>query len=202
MPEDGTADPSGDEQADVSPTPSIDGAVGTELDRLRGEIEQLSVAVATLQETDDERTQRLDDLETRIEDYQRRGERERDQLAAQSLADFADRMLSVKDSLDNVLGLADLDEDTDRQLSLVAKQFEQSFTSGDVERIETDGEFDAGRHKMVDRVPAEDHADGAIVEELDAGYRIGERVLRPARVVVATGQESEPKADPEPEPES
>jgi molecular chaperone GrpE len=193
MREDGTAELDGDddraEEAGAA-TSSIDGAVGEELTRLRGEIEQLSVAVATLQETDEERDERLSDLETRVEDYQRRGERERDQLAAQTLADFADRMLSVKDSLDNVLGMADLDGDTDRQLSLVRKQFEQSFTGGEIERIRSDGQFDASRHKMVERVPADDYDDGEIVRELDAGYAIGDRVLRPARVVVATGDGS------------
>ncbi|WP_136718073.1 nucleotide exchange factor GrpE [Halorientalis salina] len=193
MREDGTAEPDGDDdRADegLPATSSIDGAVGEELTRLRGEIEQLSVAVATLQEADEEREQRLSDLETRVEDYQRRGEREREQLAAQTLADFADRMLSVKDSLDNVLGMADLDEDTDRQLSLVRKQFEQSFTGGEVERIRSDGQFDASRHKMVERVPADDRDDGEIVRELDAGYALGDRVLRPARVVVAKGDGS------------
>jgi len=192
MREDGPAQPDGDDQADDGPleTPSIDGAVGEELRRLRGEIEQLSVVVATLQETDAEREERLSALETRVEDYQRRGEREREQLAAQTLADFADGMLSVKDSLDNVLGMADIDDDTERQLSLVEKQFEQSLTSGDVERIDTDGEFDASRHKMVERTASADHANGEIVRELDAGYAIGDRVLRPARVVVATADES------------
>ena len=190
MREDGTTETDGDDdQAETLPTHE-DGDVTGELTRLRGEIEQLSIAVATLQETDDERDQRLDALETRIEDYHRRGEREREQLAAQTLADFADRMLSVKDSLDNVLGMADVDEDTERQLSLVQRQFEKSFTSGDIERIDADGQFDASRHKMVERVCDDAYDEGEIVRELDAGYTIGDRVLRPARVVVATGDSS------------
>ena len=192
MREDGTTEVDGDDDQDeaASPAPAADDSdVSDELARLRGEIEQLSVAVATLQETDDERDQRLDALETRIEDYHRRGEREREQLAAQTLADFADRMLSVKDSLDNVLGMADVDEDAERQLSLVQRQFEKSFTSGEIERIDTDGQFDASRHKMVERVSDDAYGEGEIVRELDAGYTIGDRVLRPARVVVATAGE-------------
>ncbi|MFD1585963.1 nucleotide exchange factor GrpE [Halorientalis brevis] len=193
MREDGTTEADGDDDNDEAASPELaadDSGVSDELARLRGEIEQLSVAVATLQETDDERDQRLDALETRIEDYHRRGEREREQLAAQTLADFADRMLSVKDSLDNVLGMADVDEDTERQLSLVQRQFEQSFTSGEIERIDADGQFDASRHKMVERVSDDAYDEGEIVRELDAGYTIGDRVLRPARVVVATGDSS------------
>lgn len=190
MREDGTTETDGDDDRDDTVAPAStasDGNDSEELARLRGEIEQLSVAVATLQDTAAEREQRLESLETRLEDYHRRGERERDQLAAQTLATFADRMLTVKDSLDNVLGMADLDDDTDRQLSLVRKQFEKSFTSGEIERIDTDGQFDASRHKMVERVSDDEYEEGEIVRELDAGYAIGDRVLRPARVVVATG---------------
>ena len=189
MREDGTTGTDGDDDQADARHAHEDGDVTGELTRLRGEIEQLSVAVAALQESDDERDQRLDALETRIEDYHRRGEREREQLAAQTLADFADRMLSVKDSLDNVLGMADVDEDAERQLSLVQRQFEKSFTSGEIERIDTDGQFDASRHKMVERVSDDAYGEGEIVRELDAGYTIGDRVLRPARVVVATAGE-------------
>lgn len=176
MSENGTAAAEGDEDPAEG---------GSDIAQLREEITDLSSAVTTLRESHEARGQRLDELEERLADHQRRAEREREQIAAQSLAEFADRMLSVKDSLDNVLGMGELDDDTERQISLVRKQFENSFTSGEIERIDTDGAFDASRHKMIEQRQTDEYDEGEIVEELDAGYAVGDRVLRPARVVVA-----------------
>lgn len=135
--------------------------------------------------------QRLEALESRLEDYRRRGEREREQLAARAVADLAERMLRVKDTVDAVVGMEDLDGDGARRVELLARQFETEFTAGDIDRIETDGAFDARRHKMIDRVATDDVPDGEIVRELEAGYAVGDRVLRPARVVVATSAASD-----------
>jgi molecular chaperone GrpE (heat shock protein) len=98
-------------------------------------------------------------------------------------------MLTVRDSLANVKSLGDLDEEAQRRVDLLARQFEQQFTAGAVDRIDTDGQFDATVHRMVERVPLSETdggvADGDILAEREAGYRLDDRVLRPARVVVA-----------------
>lgn len=258
MSDDGTSDKNGDASPPpepVAPPKSgqtlgeghIEPETAAELARIRGELEQLSVAVATLQETTDahrgtsdlverlddlesqlddiepprndlearlndiearletldaqspstddsttnpaELRARFDDLESRLEDHIRRSEREREQIAAQSVSDLAERMLSVKDSLDNVLGMDDLDGDARRQIELLEKQFEKELTAGEIRRIDTDGRFDDSRHKMVDQVADDDLVEGTIIRELDAGYAVGDRVVRPARVVVATSEE-------------
>ena len=51
--------------------------------------------------------------------------------------------------------------------------------------IETDGAFDPHVHEALLAQPVEGAAPGAVVEVLQKGYRLGDRVLRPARVVVA-----------------
>lgn len=47
--------------------------------------------------------------------------------------------------------------------------------------------FDPARHEAIDHVPSDTHAPNTVVQEFNRGYQIGERVLRPARVVVAKG---------------
>jgi molecular chaperone GrpE len=50
--------------------------------------------------------------------------------------------------------------------------------------------FDPARHEAVDQIPSDIHPPNTVVQESHRGYRLGERVLRPARVVVAKGTES------------
>lgn len=49
--------------------------------------------------------------------------------------------------------------------------------------------FDPARHEAIDRVPSDTHPPNTVVQESHRGYRVGERVLRPARVVVARAAE-------------
>jgi molecular chaperone GrpE len=51
--------------------------------------------------------------------------------------------------------------------------------------IETDGAFDPHVHEALLAQPVEGAEPGSVVEVLQKGYRLGDRVLRPARVVVA-----------------
>ena len=54
-----------------------------------------------------------------------------------------------------------------------------------LELIETDGAFDPHVHEALLAQPVEDAEPGSVVQVLQKGYRLGDRVLRPARVVVA-----------------
>ncbi len=61
--------------------------------------------------------------------------------------------------------------------------------------------FDPAGHEAIDHVPSETHPPNTVVEEFHRGYRIGERMLRPARVVVAKAAESA-DSDPGEKPEN
>lgn len=66
----------------------------------------------------------------------------------------------------------------------IKKQFEDFLKVQGVEKIKTVGEsFDPNYHEAVDRVPSEDFQN-IIVNEVQAGYKIGERVIRTAKVVI------------------
>ena len=53
--------------------------------------------------------------------------------------------------------------------------------------VETDGQFDPHVHEALVSQPSEEE-DGSVIEVLQKGYRLGDRVLRPARVVVSQGE--------------
>src|SRR6266511_1421303 len=72
------------------------------------------------------------------------------------------------------------------QASLAARAHERLGKERLVE-IETNGNFDPHVHEALLSQPSEQD-DGAILEVLQKGYRLGDRVLRPARVVVAQGE--------------
>lgn len=68
----------------------------------------------------------------------------------------------------------------------VARQLEQVLTAQGVDYIDAVAEpFDPRHHEAVERVAAADQPAGTVVEVVQRGYRLGETVLRPARVKVA-----------------
>jgi len=67
-----------------------------------------------------------------------------------------------------------------------------------VETIDAVGaQFDPNFHEAIDHVPSADHPEGEIIGEIQRGYTLGGRVLRPSRVRVAGPPEREPEEESE-----
>jgi molecular chaperone GrpE len=143
--------------------------------------EQLAAIEETVTRLDD----RLDTLESEFEEYRDVSERKRQEIKDYGVSEFATDMLKVRDSLENAIDMEDFDEGTEQRLRIVNKQFEQVFTSGRIERIDTDGQFDDRKHKAVETKMAPHHEPNEILEVREPGYRLEDKILRPARVVVA-----------------
>ena len=103
-------------------------------------------------------------------------------------------LLDVVDNLDRAVDAARASTGGDRLdaliqgVDIVRRQFLAKLEGFGVKRIESDGQpFDPSVHEAISAVPASDSApDGTIVGVIRHGYRIGEDVLRPAAVAVAT----------------
>ena len=79
-------------------------------------------------------------------------------------------------------------------VSLVLRLFQQKLERYEVKPFEVTGQpFDPRVHEAVSRIESADVPSGAVAAELQKGYRIGERLLRPALVSVSTGPKSQPK---------
>lgn len=69
-------------------------------------------------------------------------------------------------------------------VELTIKNFYTVFEKHDISVIETDGEFDPNFHNAVMQVDSSEHEDGQIVQQLQKGYRLKDRLLRPAMVSI------------------
>ena len=97
-------------------------------------------------------------------------------------------MLPVLDDLERALVAAGEHEEAKLHegVELVARELRSSLKREGLEEIATDGKFDPHVHEALLSQPSEAD-EGAVIEVLQKGYRLGDRVLRPARVVVSQG---------------
>ena len=128
-----------------------------------------------------------------FENYKRRSAREREQASAAAESRLLGELLTVIDDTERAIEHAGK-ADTDKQsvvdgLETVRKRLTSVVGTHGLERIETLGTtFDPHLHEamMVQAAP-NGEADDTILQELQSGWKLGERVLRHARVIVAGG---------------
>ena len=127
-----------------------------------------------------------------VQNVRRRLEAEKQQAASYASATFARDMLAIKDHLDRALAAVSDDLRNDKVASnflagieATSRELEAAFSRNGVERIKALGEaLDPHKHQAMMEVPS-DEAPGTIVEEMQAGYMLKDRLLRPALVAVA-----------------
>lgn len=127
------------------------------------------------------------------QNVRRRLEQEKQTAAAYAATGFARDMLSVKDNLDRALAAVpeDLKQD-ERMKALIAgieatgRELDSVFARNGITRVEALGQpLDPNRHQAMVEIPSPDAEPGTIVQEMQAGYMIKDRLLRPALVGVA-----------------
>ncbi len=199
-----------EEEIDVS-TDDLDAAMQDALDAVeRGEAEPSAVepegAPKAILEELEGRIAELRDRNVRtladFENFRKRVERERSEMRRYEGFELLAEMLPVLDNLDLALEAGGSVEDLKTGVDLIAKQFRDLLRRHGVDRISSVGEaFDPTVHDAVSRDEDPDVEAPTVSEEFRAGYRMGERLLRPASVRVTTppdgpADEAEP-ASPE-----
>jgi molecular chaperone GrpE len=129
------------------------------------------------------------------ENLRRRAEREKAEATLYAASNFARDMLSVADNLGRALGSVDASQRDSADATLQAlidgvevtqRELHNVFERHGIVRFDPKGEkFDPYFQQAMFELPSADQAPGTVVETIQAGYRIGERVLRPAMVGVA-----------------
>jgi molecular chaperone GrpE len=157
-------------------------AEDTELEALRNENEEL---IDTLQR-----------LQADFDNYRKRAARDQESLVARAGERIVKELLPVLDDLERALEAVESHEEAELEdgVKLVHRQLEQLLEKEGLALVETDGQFDPHVHEALLTQPS-DADEGSVIEVLQKGYRLGDRVLRPARVVVA-GPREEPSGDP------
>jgi molecular chaperone GrpE len=150
---------------------------------------------------------RLAALEKQLEDAQskalyaaaetqnvrRRLEAELQQATSYAAANFARDMLAIKDNLERALAAVNDELRADKVASqflagieATARELESAFARHGISRIKSIGEkLDPHRHQAMIEIPTDREEPGTIIEEMQAGYMMKDRLLRPALVGVA-----------------
>jgi len=143
--------------------------------------EQLAEAIGRAEKAEAEITYRDAD----IVNLRRRSATDRAELLKFSGFNLSGRILPVLDSLDKALDAAEEGPLTDG-VRLTRENLLEALQAEGVKPIEVGSEFDPNTMEALTTLPAsEEHPDGTVIETLESGWMYKDRVLRPARVVVA-----------------
>jgi molecular chaperone GrpE len=123
----------------------------------------------------------------------RRLEADKEQASSYAAASFARDMLAIKDNLERALVAVNDELRADKVASqflagieATARELEAAFSRNGITRIKSIGEqLDPHRHQAMIEIPSDQAEPGTIVEEMQAGYMMKDRLLRPALVGVA-----------------
>jgi molecular chaperone GrpE len=186
-----TTDPKHPDEAPVAgagtapaPAPGPDAAVEPEpeLDR-----------VAELERERDSYLDHLRRLAADFDNYKKRQARLAEQQTAQAGARILRSLLPVLDDLErslDELAKAGVEEPLRRGVALTASALRDVLSREGLAEIAPEGAaFDPREHEALVAQPTADVAEGTVLSVVQAGWRLGEHVLRPARVVVATAAE-------------
>jgi molecular chaperone GrpE len=133
----------------------------------------------------EERTQDLQRLQAEYVNYRKRVERDRVAVREQAIAGVLTDLLPVLDSIDK----AREHDELVGAFKSVGESLETTLGKLGLERYGAVGDpFDPNVHEALTHVPSAEVEEDSVLEVYQPGYRIGERVVRPARVVVAGPQ--------------
>ena len=130
-------------------------------------------------------------LQRETDETRQRLNRSADERAAGEKAKFISSLLPALDNLNRAAASADAPREAILEgIRSIATSFEAALTSAGVEPIQSVGEeFNPELHEAVDTAETDGEMDGRVIEEYSRGFRMGDRLLRPARVKVGRARE-------------
>ena len=121
-----------------------------------------------------------------FENFRKRTVKDMAAAGARAKAGLIRELLPVVDNLERALGAVGEDDGVGQGLKLVYAELEGVLTRNGVQAMEPKGQpFDPTVHEAISTMPADDAGSGTVVDVVEKGYRLGDTVIRPARVVVA-----------------
>ena len=122
-----------------------------------------------------------------FDNYRKRVAREQAEAAVRANERLLNELLPVLDDLERALEAAAAHEEAKLEdgVRLVHQSFSSLLARHGLTEIEAEGAFDPHVHEALLAQPGEGAEQGAVLQVLQKGYRLGDRVLRPARVIVA-----------------
>lgn len=149
--------------------------------------------IAALQSELDKTKDQLLRTAAELENTRRRAQKERADASKFGIAGFARDMLSVADNLERAISAVPDEAKEDERIKNLIQGIEatqrellRSLEKNDVKPINPEGEvFNPNFHEVMFETPGTGQPPGTVIQVMEVGYMIGERLLRPARVGVA-----------------
>jgi molecular chaperone GrpE len=142
--------------------------------------------LAALRRERDDLRDRLLRASAEFDNYRKRTDRERRELSEGASVDLIRDVLPILDDFERALAAPGWDANTRRGVELIHRQLLDTLRRRGVEPLEVVGtNFDPAWHEAVAAEPANGRPDDEVTAEVRRGYRIGQRLLRPAQVKVA-----------------
>lgn len=168
---------------------------------IRGETEKADDAAPELPEIDRVKAELAElqakylYLQAEYQNFRKRSARDISDARAHAVADTLVPFLSVSDYLGMASSAAEKSDNLDalkQGLNMIIGEFEKALDELCVRKFSSVGEkFDPALHDAVGHEPSETIPDGFVTREWNCGYKIGEKLLRPARVMVSSGPAAE-----------
>src|SRR3954447_6426003 len=165
-------------------------------EREAGAQSELEEQLATLEAERDEHLNDLKRVAADFENYRKRVARDQESLVARAHERLVKELLPVLDDLERALAAGEEHEEAklEEGVRLVHRSLEDALKREGLAEIETNGRFDPHVHEALLSQPSEKE-EGSVLEVLQKGYRLGDHVIRPARVIVAAPAPEEPAAE-------
>jgi molecular chaperone GrpE len=148
------------------------------------EIEETVNPLAEAEKQRDEYLDALQRLKAEFDNYRKRVARDQQELAARAHERLVKELVPVLDDLERALNH---EGDIEEGVKLVHRALANALAKEGLSEIETDGKFDPHTQEALLSQPS-DQPEGTVIQVLQKGYKLGDRVLRPARVVISAGE--------------
>ena len=151
------------------------------------QVEQVDELAAVRKERD-EYLDALQRLKAEFDNYRKRVARDQQELAARAHERLVRELVPVLDDLERALEFATAHEEAQLEdgVRLVHRALAGALAKEGLAEIATDGKFDPHTQEALLSQPSEAE-EGTVIQVLQKGYKLGDRVLRPARVVISAG---------------
>jgi len=144
---------------------------------------------AALAERDDCQN-RLLRAHAELDNYRKRVQRERDEERRYAAGTLARDVLPVFDNLQRAIAAAEKGgtvDDLRQGVQIVLQQGLETLARHQITRIPAEGEpFDPNYHEALTQIPSAEHPPMTVLQEVEAGYKLHDRILRPSKVIVSS----------------
>jgi molecular chaperone GrpE len=142
--------------------------------------------LGALRKERDELVSTLQRVQAEFDNFRKRAARDQQSLVTRAHERLVKELVPVVDDLERALEAAEAHEEAklEEGVALVTRALGDILRKEGLEEIPTEGKFDPHVHEALLSQPSEAD-EGNVIEVIQKGYRLGDRVIRPARVVIA-----------------